>query len=47
MLETLVCQHCEQVIGYQEAEKTGTLYGVCDECQTAPQAKEERKEQVA
>lgn len=47
MLETFVCQHCEQVIEYQEAEKTGVLYGVCDECKTAPQIKEEQKDQVA
>ena len=47
MLETIVCQSCDQVIEYIEAEKTGVQYGVCQECKTAPPKAEERSEQVA
>lgn len=34
MLEVIVCQTCEEVIAFQEANKAGTLYGTCGECQT-------------
>jgi hypothetical protein len=39
-MEIIVCQTCDEVIGFQEAEKAGTLYGACCECQA------EQKEQT-
>ncbi|MXQ53743.1 GapA-binding peptide SR1P [Shimazuella alba] len=31
-METIVCQTCEEVIAFQEADKVGTLYGTCCDC---------------
>jgi phage FluMu protein Com len=31
-MEAIVCQSCEEVIAYVDAEKAGTLYGKCPRC---------------
>nr|WP_131924058.1 GapA-binding peptide SR1P [Hazenella coriacea] len=31
-MEVIVCQCCDEVIEYVEAEKVGTLYGICQGC---------------
>lgn len=34
-METIVCQHCNKIIGYAESEKMGVLYGTCaDKCES-------------
>lgn len=33
-METIVCQTCEEVIAFQEAEKVSVLYGTCTDCHT-------------
>lgn len=31
-MEAIVCQTCDNVITYVEADKVGTLYAKCDGC---------------
>ncbi len=31
-MEVIVCQSCDEVIDFQEADKAGTLYGTCCDC---------------
>lgn len=31
-MEVIVCQTCEDVIDFQEADKVGTLYSTCCDC---------------
>lgn len=33
-MEVIVCQTCEEIIGYQEADKAGKLYSTCCDCHT-------------
>lgn len=31
-MEVIICQACDQIIDYVEAEKVGTLYAKCQSC---------------
>ena len=31
-MEVIVCQSCDEIIDYLDAEKTGVLYGKCPGC---------------
>ena len=31
-MEVIVCQSCDAIVDYMEAEKTGVLYGKCPGC---------------
>ncbi|MCS1350570.1 GapA-binding peptide SR1P [Mechercharimyces sp. CAU 1602] len=38
----IVCQSCDQVVSYMNAEKCGTLYGRCDSCKDGKHKAERR-----
>lgn len=32
MWEVIICQCCNTIIAFMESEKTGTLFGQCEQC---------------
>ncbi|MBA4542582.1 MULTISPECIES: GapA-binding peptide SR1P [Thermoactinomyces] len=42
-MEAIVCQSCDKVIEYVEAEKVGTLYSTCDGCDHREEEKTNRQ----
>jgi len=46
-MEVIVCQQCDKIIAFTEAEKAGVLYGKCPGCGEEKQHGQRRVSQTA